>query len=160
MLAFMMDAIGGWYVKFLNPRGVFSSSQWINNPLRRVGVVKWIAFFRIWFYQSCRAILSSFIPYEMKSLLQDTLGELSPDGKVKSWPEWIELLTVSCLMVDNQENVEERELRVMQIKMALCALLSHSVQGIFPNQGLNPGLPNGRQILYQMSYQGSPLISI
>ena len=63
-------------------------------------------------------------------------------------------------MVDNQENVEERELRVMQIKMTLCALLSHSVQGIFPNQGLNPGLPNGRQILYQMSYQGSPLISI
>ena len=34
---------------------------------------------------------------------------------------------------------------------------SHSsLQGIFPIQGLNPGLPHCRQILYQLSYQGSP----
>ena len=34
---------------------------------------------------------------------------------------------------------------------------SHSLlQGIFPTQGLNPGLPHGRWILYQLSYQGSP----
>ena len=30
------------------------------------------------------------------------------------------------------------------------------LQGIFLNQGLNPGLLNCRQILYQMSHQGSP----
>ena len=30
------------------------------------------------------------------------------------------------------------------------------LQGIFPMQGLNPGLLNCRQILYQLSYQGSP----
>ena len=30
------------------------------------------------------------------------------------------------------------------------------LQGIFPTQGLNPGLPHGRQILYQLSYKGSP----
>ena len=29
------------------------------------------------------------------------------------------------------------------------------LQGIFPNQGLNPGLPHCRQILYCLSYQGS-----
>ena len=29
-------------------------------------------------------------------------------------------------------------------------------QGIFPTQGLNPGLPHCRQILYQLSHQGSP----
>ena len=29
-------------------------------------------------------------------------------------------------------------------------------QGIFPNQGLNPGLPHCRQILYQLSHKGSP----
>ena len=29
-------------------------------------------------------------------------------------------------------------------------------QGIFPTQGLNPGLPHCRRILYQLSYQGSP----
>ena len=34
---------------------------------------------------------------------------------------------------------------------------SHSfLQGIFPTQGLNPGLLLCRQILYHLSYQGSP----
>ena len=31
-------------------------------------------------------------------------------------------------------------------------------QGIFPTQGLNPGLPHFRQILYQLSHKGSPRI--
>ena len=30
------------------------------------------------------------------------------------------------------------------------------LQGIFPTQGLSPGLPHCRQILYQLSHQGSP----
>ena len=30
------------------------------------------------------------------------------------------------------------------------------LQGIFPNQGLNPGLLHCRWILYQLSYEGSP----
>ena len=30
------------------------------------------------------------------------------------------------------------------------------LQGIFPTQGSNPGLPHWRQILYQLSHQGSP----
>ena len=34
------------------------------------------------------------------------------------------------------------------------------LQGIFPTQGLNPGLPHCRRILYQLSYQGSPGILI
>ena len=34
---------------------------------------------------------------------------------------------------------------------------SHSLlQGTFPTQGLNPGLPHYRQILYQLSHEGSP----
>ena len=32
------------------------------------------------------------------------------------------------------------------------------LQGIFPTQGSNSGLPLCRQILYQLSYQGSPRI--
>ena len=32
------------------------------------------------------------------------------------------------------------------------------LQGIFPTQGSNPGLPHCRQILYQLSYQESPRI--
>ena len=36
---------------------------------------------------------------------------------------------------------------------------SHSLlQGIFPNQGLNPGLPHCRWVLYQLSHQGIPRI--
>ena len=31
------------------------------------------------------------------------------------------------------------------------------LQGIFPTQGLNPGLLHGRRILYQLSHKGSPL---
>ena len=34
------------------------------------------------------------------------------------------------------------------------------LQGIFPTQGLNPGHLHYRQILYQLSYQGSPLIDL
>ena len=30
------------------------------------------------------------------------------------------------------------------------------LQGILPTQGSNPGLPHRRQILHQLSYQGSP----
>ena len=33
------------------------------------------------------------------------------------------------------------------------------LQGIFSIQGLNPGLPNCRRILYQVSHKGSPRIS-
>ena len=32
------------------------------------------------------------------------------------------------------------------------------LQGIFLTQGLNPGLPRCRQILYQLSHKGSPRI--
>ena len=32
------------------------------------------------------------------------------------------------------------------------------LQGIFPAQGSNPGLPHCRQILYQLSHKGSPRI--
>ena len=34
------------------------------------------------------------------------------------------------------------------------------LQGIFPIQGSNPGLPHCRQILYQLSHQGSPEVDI
>ena len=32
------------------------------------------------------------------------------------------------------------------------------LQRIFPIQGSNPGLPHGRQVLYQLSHKGSPRI--
>ena len=36
------------------------------------------------------------------------------------------------------------------------AIPVRSFQGIFPTQELNPGLLHSRQILYQLSYEGSP----
>ena len=33
------------------------------------------------------------------------------------------------------------------------------LQGVFPTQGWNPGLPCGRRILYQLSHQGSPEVA-
>ena len=32
------------------------------------------------------------------------------------------------------------------------------LHGIFPTQGLNPGFPHYRQILYQLSHKGSPVL--
>ena len=32
------------------------------------------------------------------------------------------------------------------------------LQGIFPTQGSSPGLPHSRQILCQLSHQGSPMV--
>ena len=34
---------------------------------------------------------------------------------------------------------------------------SFLLRGIFPTQGLNPGFPHCRQILYQLSHRGSPI---
>ena len=34
------------------------------------------------------------------------------------------------------------------------------LQGIFPTQGSNPGLPHCRRILYQLSHKGSPIFNI
>ena len=34
------------------------------------------------------------------------------------------------------------------------------LQGIFPTQGSNPGLPHCRQILYQLSHKRSPLLDL
>ena len=39
------------------------------------------------------------------------------------------------------------------LNVFLCLSL---LQGIFPKQGLNPGLPHCRRILYQLSHKGSP----
>ena len=41
---------------------------------------------------------------------------------------------------------------ILHTGVGRCSIL----QGIFPTQGLNPGLPHWRQILYHLSHQGSP----
>ena len=42
---------------------------------------------------------------------------------------------------------------------SLSGVGSHSLlHGIFPTQGMNPGLPHCRQILYRLSHQGGPVM--
>ena len=48
-------------------------------------------------------------------------------------------------------------LRVLQARI-LEWFAMFSLQGNFPNQGKNPGLPHCRWILYHLSHQGSPRI--
>ena len=45
-------------------------------------------------------------------------------------------------------------LQAKNTEVGSCSLL----HGIFPTQGSNPGLPHCRQIIYQLSHQGSPRI--
>ena len=47
---------------------------------------------------------------------------------------------------------------LVRSKFILLDNLQPLFQGIFPTQGSNPGLPHCRQILYQLSHQGSPRI--
>ena len=70
---------------------------------------------------------------------------------------------------------EPCEVKVAQSCLTLCDLIDYTVhgilqarilesvaftfsRGIFPTQGSNPGLPHCRQILYQLSHQGSPYL--
>ena len=48
---------------------------------------------------------------------------------------------------------------IFQAKILEWVAISFS-RGIFPTQGLNPGLLHYRQILYQLSYKGSPKIRV
>ena len=64
---------------------------------------------------------------------------------------------------------KEKKVKVTQLCLTLCNPMDYTVPGIlqarilewvafpfFPTQGSNPGPPHCRQILYQLSHQGSP----
>ena len=48
--------------------------------------------------------------------------------------------------------------RILQARILEWVASHFLLQGIIPTQGLNPGLPHCKRILYQLSYQGSPYI--
>ena len=47
---------------------------------------------------------------------------------------------------------------ILQARILLEWVAAPFSRGLFPTQGSNPGLPHCRQILYQLSHQGSPRI--
>ena len=54
--------------------------------------------------------------------------------------------------------VESQDPGVRIVKGKLIKTILSLLQGIFPTQVSNPGLPHCRQILYQLSHKGSPRI--
>ena len=64
-----------------------------------------------------------------------------------------------CKELDTTERLNKnRSYRNPEAKLLLPKGLGSVsfIQGIFPTQGSNPGLPHCRQILYQLSHPGSP----
>ena len=83
---------------------------------------------------------------------------------------------------DPMQQIKKQNKQAKTVKLRMCLVLSWSVmsdsllphvrgdspgkntgvschvllQGIFPTQGSNPGLPHCRRILYHLSHQGSP----
>ena len=86
-------------------------------------------------------------------------------GSVSFRIDWFDLLavqgTLKCLL---QHHSSEASILwcytvhgILQAKNPEVGSFS-LLHGIFPTQGLNPGLPHCRRILYQLSHQGSPRI--
>ena len=81
---------------------------------------------------------------------------------------------MSCLYILDFYPLSFMKVKVTQLYPTLCDPMDCSpwnspgqstglrrlslLQGIFPTQGLNPGPPHCRQILYQLSHKGSPRI--
>ena len=60
----------------------------------------------------------------------------------------------SCLTLCDP--VDYTVLGILQARMNTGVGSLSLLQGIFPTQGSNPGLPNCRQVFYQLSHKGSP----
>ena len=101
----------------------------------------------------------------------------------KSWPlwwccQWSESRSVMSNslqphgLYSQRNSPDQDKVKVVQSCLTLCEPMNCSpwnspgqntgvgslslLQGIFPTQGSNPGLPHGRRILYQLSHKGSP----
>ena len=81
------------------------------------------------------------------------------------------ILTLKTLIF--RSNLNFLKVKVTQLCLILCDPMDYTVQGILqatilewvafpfsrgPTQGLNPGLPHCRQIIYQLNHQESPRI--
>ena len=76
---------------------------------------------------------------------------MAPSHEVK-WMKWKSLIHI--WLFATPWTIQSMEFSRQNTRVDSLFLL----QGIFPNQGLNPGLLYCRQILYQLSHKGSPRI--
>ena len=75
--------------------------------------------------------------------------------------DWFDLLAVqgtfkSLLQYHSSKSIDSSALSSLGQNTGVGSL--SLLQGIFPTQGSNPGLPHCRRILYQLSHKGSPRI--
>ena len=66
------------------------------------------------------------------------------------------LVAQSCLTLCNTMDSRQAPLSMEFFRQEYWSGLLFPSSGIFPTQGSNPGLLHYRQILYHLSYQGSP----
>ena len=97
--------------------------------------------------------LLGLLPWQVSSL------PLAPPGKPKTW-RWLCLVAQSCLTLWDPTDCSSPGFSVhwdspgKNTEVGCHALL----QGIFPTQRSNPGLPHCRQILCHLSHGGNPRI--
>ena len=67
-------------------------------------------------------------------------------------------VTQSFPILSNQDRILDWVARILALGQNIGVDSLSLLQGIVPTQGLNPGLPHCRWILYQLSHKGSPRI--
>ena len=92
-------------------------------------IIHWVSIFQLWFL--FLSILSIIFKVKWSESLTVTSYSLQLHGLYSPWNSLSHNTGVGSLSL---------------------------LQGVFPTQGSNPGLPNCRQILYQLSHKGSPRI--
>ena len=76
---------------------------------------------------------------------------------LEKWYKESERISCSALPTLSPRTVARQAPPTMGFSSKKTGVGIHSLlQGIFPTQGLNPGFPHCRQILYCLSHQGSP----
>ena len=78
-------------------------------------------------------------------------------SKSRTWlSNWTELISVlSDSLLTPWTLAHQAPLSIEFSRQEYWSGLNSLLQGIFPTQGLNPGLPHWRHILYHLSHQGS-----
>ena len=105
---------------------------------------------------------SFFQELQQKSQRRISFAQLSSHGHVRTnhWGTGHKTLWLASLGHNAQSWISGNGVsQIIRSPKAFTGVGSCSLlQGIFPTQGFNPGLPHCRGILYQLSHQGSPRI--
>ena len=101
------------------------------------------------FWRDCQRFTNVKAFLSLQGVLRQVAGQIWPSGCGKK------VKVLSCVrLFATPWTVQSMDSPDQNTGVGSLSLL----QGIFPTQGLNPGHPHCRRILYQLSHQGSPRI--